>query len=186
MKKYYIFILAFFAIKANAGSLNLSTFLFLGLKKMLKSTQWLAATGNYGRLTPAHKVAALGHCVDLNIFFQPRTKKARLNVPQKGKFWRSRTQLLSSFQRFCFKLKTYVLSLFFTFPSWGTKKGYNFFILGRDKDIFSKSGETMHSSKMRGKVKIFTWPAAGVKPLHKPKCLPKSIIIFLMAPKNAR
>ena len=84
MNKYYVFSFTFFAIHANAGSVHLNIFLFLGLKKMLKSTQWLAATGSYGRLTPAHKVAALGHCVDLNIFFPPRTKKARKKSPARG------------------------------------------------------------------------------------------------------
>ena len=53
----------------------LSKFLFVGLKKMLKFKQWLAAGGNYGRLTPAHEGAALGHCLNLNIFFKPRNKK---------------------------------------------------------------------------------------------------------------
>ena len=42
---------------------------------MLKFKQWLAAGGNYGRLTPAHEGAALGHCLNLNIFFKPRNKK---------------------------------------------------------------------------------------------------------------
>ena len=47
----------------------------LGLKKIFKFKQWLAAGGNYGRLTPAHEGAALGHCLNLNIFFKPRNKK---------------------------------------------------------------------------------------------------------------
>ena len=83
IKTLYIFFAHFLYFMANATAPCRSIFLFLDLKKMLKFKQWLAAWGNYCRLTPAHEGAALGHCLNLNIFFKPRNKKSGENIVLK-------------------------------------------------------------------------------------------------------
>ena len=47
---------------------------------MLKSTQWLAATGSYGRLTLAHKVAALGQTRNIKAEKKSYTRISVLKV----------------------------------------------------------------------------------------------------------